>query len=190
MNNDFQFDRRKLIKLGFSASVLATLPAARIVFADNVSDALLRVVSDSASPVNSAQVGSLNQEEFDSLFSLCEYVDKAWKFGANMSHYRQQLRADLELKTTREPSYLAEYKSALEVIDLAQGVWPTLLFSEVDPENFSSTKLGRARQFVFSEIIAHQISISGAFKSFGLVNYRGFFGGPYASPGSYRRAVS
>ncbi len=67
--------------------------------------------------------------------------------------------------------------------------WPTLLFSEVAADNLGATKLGRARRFVFSEVIAHQIPISGAFKSFGLINYRGYFGGPYASPASYRRAV-
>ncbi len=189
MSSEFQIDRRKLIKLGFSASVLATLPVARIVLADDVTDALLRFVSDSESPVESTQTGSLSQDEFDTLFSLCEYVDKTWQFGANMAQYRQTLRADLGLKTSRHPSYLAEYKSALELVELAEEAWPTLLFSEVAADNLGATKLGRARRFVFSEVIAHQIPISGAFKSFGLINYRGYFGGPYALPASYRRAV-
>lgn len=189
MSNEFKIDRRKLIKLGFSAGVLATLPTARMVFADDVSDALLHFVSESELPVDSAKVGSLNQGEFDTLFSLCEHVDKVWEFGANLPQYRQQLRADLELKTSRQPSYLAEYKSALELIELAEEDWPILLFSEANAENFNATRLGRARQFVFSEIIGHQIPISGAFKSFGLINYRGYFGGPYALPASYRRAA-
>lgn len=196
VSSEFKIDRRKLIKLGFSAGVLATLPSVRMVFADDVSDALLQFVSESESPLDSARTGSLSQSEFDSLFSLCEYVDTTWEFGANMPQYRQQLHADLDLKTTRQPSYLAEYKSSLELVDLvienagsAAQAWPTLLFSEAGAENFSATKLGRARRFVFSEIIGHQIPISGAFKGFGLVNYRGYFGGPYALPASYRRAV-
>ena len=67
--------------------------------------------------------------------------------------------------------------------------WLTLLFSEADSAEFAATQLGRARHWVFSEIVAHQIPISGAFKNFGFVNYRGYFGGPFASPNSYRRAV-
>lgn len=188
MSSEFTVDRRKLLKLGFSASVLATFPVAPIVFANDVTDALLRFVSDSESPIDCADVGSLSREEFNSLYSLCEFVDEVWEFGANMPRYREQLRADLELKTLRQPSYLAEYKSALELIKLAEQSWPTLLFSDVDTEEFSSTKLGRARQFVFSEIIGHQVPISGAFRSLGLINYRGYFGGPYALHASYRRA--
>jgi len=195
VNSEFKFDRRKLIKLGFSAGVLATLPTAGCVFADDVTETLLQFASDSDSPVDSALTGSLSQDEFDTLFSLCEYVDSAWSFGANMSVYRQQLQADLELKTQRQPSYLAEYRSALELVDrVAQSAgsgeeaWPTLLFSDATAEEFAATKLGRARRFVFAEIIGHQIPISGAFKSFGLINYRGYFGGPYALPASYRRA--
>lgn len=188
MNSEFKIDRRRLIKMGFSASVLATLTNVRLAFADDVTDTLLRFVSDSESPVDSARVGSLSREEFQSLFSLCNYVDTVWEFGANMPRYQDQLRADLELKTTRQPSYLAEYESALELIELTEEAWPTLLFAELDADDFGSTKLGRARQFVFSEIIGHQIPISGAFKSLGLINYRGYFGGPYALHASYRRA--
>ena len=188
MKGELTLDRRKLLKLGFSAGFLATLPVNPMVFADDVTDALLRFVSDSESPVDSAEVGILSQQEFDSLFSLCEFIDESWKFGTNLAVYREQLRTDLELKTNLEPSYLAEYRSALELLELANADWPSLLFSETDTEEFSWTRLGRARQFVFSEIIRHQVPISGAFKSFGLVNYRGYFGGPYASSASFRRA--
>ena len=188
MSKEFKFDRRKLLKMGFSAGVIATLPAAGCVFADDVTDALLQFVSESDSPIESSKIGSLDQDEFDTLFSLCEYVDRTWQFGAGMEQYRQTLRADLELKTSRQPSYLAEYKSAIELVELTEASWPTLLFSEVNADNLDSTKLGRARQFVFAEIIGHQIPISGAFKSFGLTIYRGYFGGPYAMPSSYRRA--
>lgn len=196
MGNKFQIDRRRLVKLGFSASVLASLPYTSISLGDDESDELLQIVSDSDFPIESSRIGTLSQEEFRTLFTLCHYVNDVWQFDADLTQYRQQLRADLGLKTTRQPSYLIEYKNALELIDRVasntgsfEQAWPTLLFSDVTDANFGATKLGRARRFVFSEVIAHQIPISGAFKSFGLVNYRGYFGGPYASPGSYRRAV-
>ena len=94
----------------------------------------------------------------------------------------------------KEPSYLTEYEHAIELVNLlvkrgesVEQAWSSLLFANFGDENFESTKLGRARNFVFSEIITHQIPISEGFKSFGLVNYRGYFGGPYTSPDSYRR---
>lgn len=194
--NRFLIDRRQLVKLGFSTSVLASLPYAGIALASDESDEFLQFVSDSDAPFDSSQTGTLNQKEFQTLFTLCEYVDKTWQFDANLTQYGRQLRADLELKTTRRPSYLVEYRNALELIELGtrnadsiEQFWATLLFSDVTAEDFGATKLGRARRFVFSEIITHQIPLSGAFKSFGLVNYRAYFGGPYASPSSYRRGA-
>ncbi|MBT5221141.1 MAG: hypothetical protein HOM16_16890, partial [Woeseia sp.] len=180
MGNKFQIDRRQLVKLGFSAGVLASLPYAGISLADDESDELLQFVSDSDSPIENSQTGTLSQREFQTLFTLCEYVNDVWQFDANLTQYGKLLRADLELKTTRRPSYLVEYRNALELIELVarntdsvEQAWPTLLFSDVAAANFGATRLGRARRFVFSEIIAHQIPISGAFRSFGLVNYRG-----------------
>jgi len=196
MGSKFQIDRRQVVKLGFSAGVLASLPYAGILLADDESAELLQFVSDSDSPIEDSQTGTLSQKEFQRLFTFCEYVNKVWQFDANLTQYGLQLRADMELKTTRRPSYLVEYRNALDLIELVarntnsvEQAWLTLLFSDVTAANFGATKLGRARRFVFSEIIAHQIPISGAFKSFGLVNYRGYFGGPYASPGSYRRGA-
>ena len=67
--------------------------------------------------------------------------------------------------------------------------WASLLFSDFDVENFAATKLGRARRLVFSELITHQIPMSGAFKNFGLWNYSGYFGGSFTAPESYRKGA-
>jgi hypothetical protein len=194
MKIEAQIDRRQLVKLGLSASMIATLPLAGITLAGNSSEKLLRHIGDSDLPIDDSLTGALSQSEFETLFALCPFVDKAWNLKADLAQYRRQLQSDLELKTTRQPSYLTEYRNAIELIDLiardtssSEQIWTSLLFSNFDQEQFSTTQLGRARHFVFYEIIAHQIPISGAFKSFGLVNYRGYFGGPYASPVSYRR---
>ena len=189
-------DRRRLLKSGVSAGLLACLPLSGCDVDRDLSTELLRHVSDADSVINPDITGQLDAAEFAALFGLCEFVDRNWSFAIELPGYRQVLRADLSLKTGRRPSYLTEYRGAAELVDLVgrhsgsdDEAWLTLLYSERDAEAFAGSRLARARRFVFSEIIAHLVPISGAFKSFGFVNYRGYFGGPFASPGSYRRAV-
>lgn len=189
-------DRRKLLKCGLSAGVVACLPLSGCSVEQDLSTALMRHVSNSSSVRNPDVTGKLSNAEFAALFSLCRFVDSAWSFEADLSGYEKVLRSDLDLKTGRQPSYLTEYQGAAVLIERVRQqsgsddeTWLTLLFSEADSEEFEATQLGRARHWVFSEIVAHQIPISGAFKNFGFVNYRGYFGGPFASPNSYRRAV-
>lgn len=192
--SELKIDRRQLLRLGLSSGVLASLPLACISLNDEDSAELLRFVSDSASPVDEMRTGVLGQDEVDTLSALCGYVNEAWELNADMSLYYPRLRADLQFKTEESPRYLTEYESAVELFNRVEAgvssveqAWASLLFSEADGENFSSTKLGRARRFVFAELIAHQIPLSGAFKSFGLWNYAGYFGGAFTAPESYRR---
>ncbi|MFT7639579.1 MAG: hypothetical protein ACI9G1_001315 [Pirellulaceae bacterium] len=189
-------NRRRLLELGISTSVLASLPMVGIRATESIAQQLLQPISDAIAPINKSMTGSLDHDEFRSLATLCHYVDATWELGADLSTYLGQLESDLGLKTSRAPSYLSEYRHAIELVVSAsdasnslEEAWTTLLFAEFDGENLASTKLGRARRLVFSEIIAHQIPISGSFKSFGLVNYRGHFGGPYTSRSSYRRGA-
>jgi len=196
MGTVLKIDRRALLKLGFSTGVLASVPLAGCVIADSTNDYLLEFVSDSEVPVNSDLTGVLNGEDFETLASLCKYVARAWQLPVGLDSYLGQLRVDLDLKTGKKPAYLTEYENAVQIVDKVRGEfdsddqsWSSLLFAEFPANNLDSSRIGRARHFVFSEIIAHQIPISGAFKSFDLVNYRGYFGGPYTSPGSYRRGA-
>ena len=191
-----KIDRRALLKLGLSTGALASVPLAACIVADSTNEFLLEFVSDSELPVNSNRTGVLDSEYFETLSSLCEYVARSWKFPTELDSYFGQLKNDLELKTRKEPAYLTEYENAVQVVNRVRGElesddqsWSSLLFAEFPASDLASSRIGRARHFVFSEIIAHQIPISGAFKSFGLVNYRGYFGGPYTFPGSYRRGA-
>ena len=191
---ELKIDRRQLLKLGISAGVLATLPFKNVVLADAVSDELLSFVSDDSLPVDATRTGLLTQADVYTLATLCTYVNETWELSSDLGPYLVALKADLVYKTREEPSYLTEYEHAIELINavaaasesMAQA-WTTLLFSEISVNNWPHTKLARARTFVFEEIIAHQIPISGAFKSFGLINYRGYRGGPFTSPSSYKR---
>lgn len=191
-----RIDRRQLLKLGLSSGVLASLPFACISLNDDDSVELLQFVSDADLPVDETRTGVLGEDQFDALSILCSYVNQAWELDADMPLYFGRLRVDLQFKTEEEPSYLTEYENAVELFNLVEGstsgveqAWASLLFSELDVENFASTKLGRARRFVFAELIKHQIPMSGAFKSFGLWNYSGYFGGSFKAPESYRRGA-
>jgi hypothetical protein len=191
-----KINRRRVLELGISASALAALPLVGACSAESISKQLLQPISGAKGPIAETVSGSLSRDEFNSLATLCQFVDKTWELEANLPAYLRQLESDLGLKTTKLPSYLSEYRHALDLIDLVSDAsdnidqaWTTLLFAEFDVDNFANTKLGRARRLVFSEIIGHQIPISGGFKSFGWVNYRGYFGGPYTSPASYTRGT-
>ncbi len=184
--------------MGFSASVLATLPPGCTVIPEDHTDELLRFVSDSPLPVDATRTGTLATEAFDALAGLCEYVNRAWELTPDLGPYRERLEADLGLKAGHEPSYLTEYENAVELVDLlvssgnsAEQTWSSLLFAEVGADlagdAFAHSKLGRARTFVFSEIVTHQVPLSEGFRSFGLSNYRGHFGGSFTEAGSYRR---
>ena len=199
---ELKIDRRQLLRMGLSSGVLAAIPLGCVVLRDDDTGALLQFVSDSRLPADETRTGSLSQADFDTLAGLCEYINRAWELTPDLSAYLERLQSDLEFKTKYEPSYLTEYQHAVELIDVlvanSEGVeqaWSSLLFAQfeaelaadLEAERFAHSKLGRARTFVFSEIITHQVSLSGGFKSFGLVNYRGYFGGSFAEVGSYRR---
>ena len=176
--------------------MVASLPLACVSLDDDESADLLRFMSDSDAPFDDSRTGVLGEEDFDILAGLCRYVNDAWQLDADMPPYLERLQADLRFKTSERPSYLAEYENAIGLFRLVErrtssveGTWGTLLFAELDAADLASTRLGRARRFVFAELIAHQIPLSGAFKSFGLWNYSGYHGGPYTSADSYRRSA-
>lgn len=187
-------DRRRLLKLGLSAGVVASLPLGCVALDRDETDVLLAPAGESQLPLEPDRVGVLTDAELERLATLCRYVDQTWELGADLDTYLQQLETDLGFKTKEAPSYWTEYQSAVELIDLVHAksasveeTWTTLLFASFDVDAFENTKLGRARRLVFTEIITHQIPISSAFKSFGLWNYAGYFGGAYTDPASYRR---
>jgi len=191
---EVSLDRRRLLQMGMSAAVVAVLPAGCLTVPQDESEQLLQRVSDSPRPLDGERLGSLDDAQFETLAGLPRFVDQGWALQTDLDPYLERLRSDLEHKTKYAPSYLTEYEHAVELIHLVSGsratsqeAWSALLFAEFEAADLAATKLGRARRFVFDELVTHQIPISGAFKGFGLVNYRGYFGGPFADPASYRR---
>jgi len=189
-----KIDRRQLIRMGVSSGLLAALPVSCVRLGEQDAVSILGFISDSALPVDPGCTGTLNEKAFDVLAGLCAYIDRGWGLSADLGSYVTRLRGDLDLKTGKEPSYLTEYEHAAGLArrvrkqsETSEQAWSTLLFSPIDSETPESTGLGRARRLVFAEIVTHQVALSGGFRSFGLLNYRGWAGGPFADPESYRR---
>ncbi len=195
-SRELTLDRRRLIKLGLSSGLLAALPTSCVRLGERDASALFEVVAGDELPREPERTGKLERADFDTLAGLCEFVDRGWSLEADLGAYRERLRGDLDLKTSQPPSYLSEYESAVELIGIVGResattdlVWATLLFSDIDSPTPDETRLGRARRLVFGEIVTHQVALSGGFRSFGLVNYAGWVGGPFTDEGSYRRGT-
>jgi len=103
----------------------------------------------------------------------------------------------MEQKCTKSPSYLFEYRLALDLYHFsaqelnALEIWEFLMFGEPEADRPTSNyALLQSREFVFREIFTYCVSIGGGFSSFGTMdNYRGFTGGRYTNPKSYRHYI-
>ena len=193
MANIQTIDRRSLLHWGFSASVLASLPLGNLSIAQSIETSLLEFIGTDKLPINGSNTGNLSDDDFAAISGICEFVRNGWQLDFEIDAYLPRLQRDLQFKTSEAPSYLSEYESTAALVsalasDDPEQVWTTLLFAEFADVDLAPTRLGRARRLVFAEIIAHMIPISGSFKSFGIINYAGFVGGPFAHPDSYRRA--
>ena len=72
---EIKISRRKLIKMGLSAGVLSSMPFGFIKISVNKLTELLKFVSDPELPVNENEIGQLTDSEFNTLASLCNYVN-------------------------------------------------------------------------------------------------------------------
>ena len=98
----------------------------------------------------------LNSENFETLASLCEYVARTWQLPNELDTYFGLLKNDLEFKTREKPAYLTEYENAVQVVNRVRGElesddqsWSSLLFAEFPASDLASSRIGRARRFVF-----------------------------------------
>jgi hypothetical protein len=191
---ELKIDRRRLLKLGISSGLLAALPVGCVRLGEEEAASLTGLIGDSPLPTDPEKTGILSAAAFETLSGLCGFVERGWELDTDQVSYLDRLRSDLEVKAGETPSYLTEYEHAVELVDVVarqsetpDQAWSTLLFSEIEAKHPEATRLGRARRLVFGEIITHQVALSGAFRSFGLLNYSGAAGGPFADPASYRR---
>lgn len=110
-----------------------------------------------------------------------------------MEPYPHQISAILHAKSEQAPSYLAEYHSAGRITTDVRSRFGSdekafvyLLFAQRGESVGTDTRLGRARKFVFDELIRHVVA-NGGFRRFGLLNYEGFISTSFYDSRSYRR---
>jgi hypothetical protein len=123
-----------------------------------------------------ADVGSLSEREKGLLWQLAVATGALW----SMSELSEtELRGFLDLKTQSPPSYLTEYRNALDIFAAAcRDHAPPEAVEAILRRAPGQRAVEHARQFVIAEFIALHLA-SGGFHQFGLTRFRAFIGDGY-----------
>ncbi|MGD9644713.1 MAG: hypothetical protein AB7U73_03310 [Pirellulales bacterium] len=142
-----------------------------------------------------ARPGRLTPAELRPLWELFAAIGDAWSDGSlPPERQRSHWLEFIEVRTLTEPSYVAEYRSALLALEeLRQqhgsGMWQELFFGETRTAPLT-TRRGHLRRYVVEEFIRVWLT-SGGFKEFGAGNYNSFVSGSrYAVNSPYRLAAT
>lgn len=188
-----KISRRTFIRAGLATGFMALVPVEGLSFT-LLSDDLEPIGPNALDnvPYNDSYTGTLLPEESFLIVQFAYWAISAWEF-KKMENYQDMLLDTLNLKTIKTPSYLAEYQSAARLIrdvqnrfDSEQETFLYLMFTRRNEKEKLKTRLGRAQNFVFDELVRHIVS-NGGFRRFGLVNYSGYANLPFTDPDSYRR---
>jgi len=193
---DISLRRRALLAAGISASFLALVPdrcLAQDLSAEEQDE--IGPGAPPADPYQSSLVGKLSNADASEILSFAASAIAAWQFGG-MDDYIKRLPSVLELKTNTPscPSYLAEYKSAAQLMRSARARFGStdaaflhMLFERRrDPVVDTNTRIGRSRTFCLDELVRHIVA-NGGFRKFGLVNYGGSINVSFYDERAYRR---
>jgi hypothetical protein len=123
-----------------------------------------------------SELGRLSEQEKQRVWQLAVATGALW----GLSELSQsELFGFLDLKTQSPPSYLAEYRNALELFASAcQNHPPPEAVAGILRQARGQSAAEHARRFVFRELIALHLA-SGGFHEFGLTRFRGFIGDGY-----------
>lgn len=139
----------------------------------------LRLQQDTSRPdLEPCEPGALSEVEKERLQQVLATLDGHWALdGLDPGEFL----AVLDLKTTRPPSYLAEYRRALAVFDTKGGVSiEAILETLAAPSKTDDRFTDEAH--VQSNVIEEFLRLSlarGGFQQFGLTNHPGFWGGEH-----------
>lgn len=136
--------------------------------------------------------GNLTAGQIEELWEVFVHIGNTWGTPEEEPLYqRSQWLEFLKVKTEQEPSYLAEYRSGLDVLGelerlYGDGRWQKLFF-EHGVTGSPTTRLAHLRVFVVDEFIKVWLT-SGGFKSYGAGNYNSYISGSrFAVRPAYRR---
>jgi len=134
-----------------------------------------------------SEAGGLSEREKQLLWQLAVATGALWGL-SDLS--QSEVYGFLDLKTQSPPSYLAEYRNALEVFAAAsRNRTPPEAVETILRRAPRQLAAEHARNFVIGELIALHLA-SGGFRQFGLTRFRGFIGEGYrvspVQPGAIR----
>ncbi|MBX5164531.1 MULTISPECIES: hypothetical protein [unclassified Rhizobium] len=138
----------------------------------------------------------LSQATVETLWTIFVAIGERWTLGDDPSTYRLRFETFLENRINVSPIYRDYYaKGAVYfdelVSDLGQAAALDRLFGQkprVVQSGIPATRLEAIQRFVANEFISLRLALGG-FKSFGAINYRGYFGGANieGEPTPYRK---
>jgi hypothetical protein len=128
--------------------------------------------------------GILREEDKDIVLRCWGRIAERWATVESIAMTAVGLNDVLDLKTREPPSYYTEYMLALRIY---RALVPThgddgALDALLTCSEPSGTAGWHVQTYFVSELIFLQVSVAGAFSSFGYVNYPGWTGGSYNDP--------
>lgn len=124
------------------------------------------------------------------------YLEKVIGLDLAAGFKEREVGRMIDLKCQQNPSALAEYELASRLLMLAANhvhpddLWPLMLFGSHDDlvqEEGGASALLRVRFHVLAELLTFATTVGKGFASAGTMeNYRGYQGGVYTDPKSYR----
>ncbi|MDX0698396.1 hypothetical protein GOD53_31030 [Sinorhizobium medicae] len=126
----------------------------------------------------------LPQDVIDTLWSLFCEIGVHWTLKDNAEDYRLRFLTFIDNRIELDPLYEGYYRDGAALIQqLAAKVGDAAAFNRIfankpriAPSGVPATILEVLQRFVANEFIALRLALGG-FKSFGAVNYCGYFGG-------------
>ncbi|MER8823084.1 hypothetical protein NKH70_25385 [Mesorhizobium sp. M0991] len=126
----------------------------------------------------------LSQDVIDTLWSLFREIGAHWSLEDDAEAYRLRFLTFIENRIELDPLYQGYYRDGAAFIDeLRDKIGAAAAFNRIfankpriAPSGVPATMLEALQRFVANEFIALRLALGG-FKSFGAVNYCGYFGG-------------
>ncbi|ESZ67228.1 hypothetical protein NKH85_21480 [Mesorhizobium sp. M0924] len=126
----------------------------------------------------------LARETIETLWTIFVAIGEHWSLEDQPTGYRLRFETFLENRTNLNPVYEGYYVDGAAYFEsLTADIGPAAalerLFAQkprVVQSGIPATRLEAVQRFVVNEFISLRLALGG-FKSFGAINYRGYFGG-------------
>lgn len=181
MTDRRRWSRRRVIVVGAAASAVAALGGVGYVNRFGIR-LYLAFQPNPKSPLMPSATGTLAEEAKRTLWAVASAIGDRWEMHELPE---KELARLVDLKTQREPSYLATYQAATALWEAAgpEPLERLLTASRRGGDEFTAE--AKIQDWVLREFVQLHL-IYGGYKQFGFRNYRGAFGGQFG----YRKAAA